>query len=116
MQTLKREELRQMIDAKEPFHLINVLDPDAFAQAHIPGSQNIPGADKHFVREVERTVGDKDATIVVYCASFDCSASPTAARKLDQSGFTQVYDYAGGIKDWREAGYPVEQGAQRRQA
>lgn len=116
MQTLQREELKQMIDNGESFYLINVLDHDAFRQAHIPGSYNIPGADKNFVSEVKKTVGDEDATIVVYCASFDCTASPTAAKKLDQAGFRRVYDYEGGIKDWQEAGYPVEQGPQRQHA
>ena len=42
------------------------------------------------------------------CASFECHASPMAAKRLDQMGYKNVYDYEGGMKDWKGAGYPVE--------
>jgi rhodanese-related sulfurtransferase len=113
MNTLTSDELKRMLDEKESFYLINVLSPNDFREAHIPGSHNIPLADKNFVREVERLVGDKDATIVVYCSGFDCSASPTAAKKLSQRGFSRVLDFEGGIEAWHKAGYPFAQGAQR---
>ena len=29
-------------------------------------------------------------------------ASPKAAKKLEEEGFTNVYDYEGGTKDWFE--------------
>lgn len=34
--------------------------------------------------------------------------SPRAACRLEQLGFERVYDYVGGIADWRAAGLPVE--------
>ena len=34
--------------------------------------------------------------------------SARAAWRLEQLGFTDVYDYAGGRKDWQEAGLPTE--------
>lgn len=108
MRILTRNVLKQWLDAAEPFYLINVLKEDQFAQAHIPGSINIPVDSDRFVRDVKQVVKDKQATIVVYCASFSCTASPTAARKLEQAGFEQVYDYEGGMKDWQEAGMPVQ--------
>jgi len=108
MQTLKRDKLKQMLDAGESLFLIDVLSHEQFEKTHIPGSHNIPLADKDFVREVEQVVGDKGPKIVVYCSSFQCTASPKAAKKLDQAGFRQVLDFAGGIQDWQNAGYPVE--------
>ena len=110
MMTLTRDELKQMLDEGEDFHLINVLGRDGFREAHIPGSRNVPLADEKFPSKVEELVGGTDEKIVVYCASFDCTASPKAAKALEQAGFTRVWDYEGGIKDWHEAGYPVEQG------
>ncbi len=50
----------------------------------------------------------KDKEIVVYCASFECRASPAAARKLEELGYTRVLEYEGGLADWRDAGYPLE--------
>jgi rhodanese-related sulfurtransferase len=38
----------------------------------------------------------------VYCASIDCHSSTDAAKKLDQAGFTNVYDYRGGAKAWHQ--------------
>jgi CBS domain-containing protein len=34
--------------------------------------------------------------------------SPRAACRLEQLGFEKVYDYVGGIADWKAAGLPVE--------
>jgi len=51
MQTLKRDELKQMLDAGESLFLINVLSHEQFEETHIPGSYNIPLADKDFVLE-----------------------------------------------------------------
>ena len=34
--------------------------------------------------------------------------SPRAAGRLEQIGFTKVYDYVLGIADWKAAGLPVE--------
>lgn len=34
--------------------------------------------------------------------------SPRAACRLEQLGFQRVYDYVGGIADWKAAGLPVE--------
>jgi CBS domain-containing protein len=39
--------------------------------------------------------------------------SPRAACRLEQLGFQRVYDYVGGIADWKAAGLPVEGGGKR---
>ena len=109
METMQRDTLKKnMLDRNENVHLINVLGPGEFEKAHIPGSYNIPVSDKNFLQQVENAVGEKDAKIIVYCANFDCTACPDAAKKLEKTGYTHITDYEGGIKDWIEAGYPVE--------
>ena len=111
METLTRDQLKNMMDRNEKMYLINVLAPGEFEKMHIPGSYNIPVADDNFVQRVQQRVNDKDAKVIVYCANFDCPASPNAAKQLDKSGFTHVADFEGGIQDWQEAGYPIEGGA-----
>ena len=54
---------------------------------------------------------DRDAEIVVYCASATCQNSHIAARVLEQMGYTNVSVYAGGKQDWSEAGLPIERSA-----
>lgn len=104
MQTLTREELKEMNQVEhEDFVLINVLSPEDFRKKHIRTSINLPQDDKDFEKMVEKVSGEtKERKVVVYCASFECNASPKAAEKLEKAGFTQVYDYEGGTKDWFE--------------
>lgn len=48
---------------------------------------------------------DRNAPYVMYCRSGNRSA--TAARLMRDLGFTEVYEIAGGIQAWREAGLPT---------
>lgn len=103
MQPILKEDLKRMNEVdKEDFVLINVLPRDAFTKQHIRTSINIPVDDADFEAIVERVAGSKDRKIVVYCANYDCDASPRAAKKLEDAGFTQVFDYEGGAQEWFE--------------
>ncbi|HUG98017.1 MAG TPA: rhodanese-like domain-containing protein [Gammaproteobacteria bacterium] len=103
MQPLSRKDLETMNEqAKDDFVLVNVLPREAFNEAHIRTSINIPHEDPDFTATMAKVAGDKSRKIVVYCASFDCDASEKAARKLDEAGFGKVFDYEGGTKDWLE--------------
>ena len=107
--TITREELNKKIDEGGDFVLIDVLGEMSHAQKHLPGAINIPGGSENFVTEVEKALGgDKGKEVIVYCGSFSCQASPAAAGKLADAGFTNVVDFEGGLADWEEAGYPFE--------
>jgi rhodanese-related sulfurtransferase len=103
MQTISTEELKRMKQDDESFQLINVLSRDHFQEDHIPGSENVPLSTPDFVDDVERTIGGKDKTVVVYCASAECDASSKAARRLEEAGFQHVLCYEGGTKAWNES-------------
>lgn len=103
MKTIDRNTLKRMNEVEhEDFVLINVLSRDAFNKRHIRTSVNIPVSSDDFEDRVESIAGSKDRKIVVYCANFDCDASPKAASKLEAAGFDEVYDYEGGTEDWFE--------------
>ncbi len=104
MKTIKKEELKKKLDNKEAV-LIEVLNEKAYKKEHIAGAINIPL--KSIGTEAKKRF-NKEETMVVYCSDYDCTASPTAARKLDDLGFQEVYDYEGGKKEWKEAGLPME--------
>lgn len=107
METLTTPQLARKLE-NEDLLLLNVLDEDHFDAARIPGSQNLPLGSDGFVREAQTIAGNKQKTIVVYCAGPACNASPTAARLLDEAGFANVYDYEGGLKEWAMSGRRVE--------
>ncbi len=103
MTPIDRETLKRMNEVQhEDFILINVLPREVFNQQHIRTSINIPVESDDFVDQVESVAGSKERKIVVYCANFDCDASPKAAEKLERAGFSKVYDYEGGTEDWFE--------------
>jgi rhodanese-related sulfurtransferase len=109
--TIDRNDLEQRMaahslnnqDRHRGFALVNVLGEGAFAMAHIPGSINIP----HGTEDVFERRFAKDKEIILYCASPDCPASDKVAAALVTRGFQRVYDYAGGLNDWQQGGYPI---------
>lgn len=111
MEVLNTAQLKEMAQRDRDFELINVLPEAAFLKEHIPDSRNIPVDQEEFEKRVEQVVGDKNKTVVVYCASKECDASPKAAKKLEAAGFSSVHDYEAGMKGWKEAGLPVRSAA-----
>jgi rhodanese-related sulfurtransferase len=104
--TITKDELKQKLENNE-VTVIEVLDTEKYNEYHIKGAINIPL--KKIATEANQRFS-KDDQLVVYCSDYDCTASPSAAKKLEDTGFTNVYDYEGGKKEWKEAGYPIEEG------
>jgi rhodanese-related sulfurtransferase len=64
--TISRDELKQKLDNKDYFFLVETLAPEYYNHTHLPGAINVP-TDK--VRELASTLlPEKTADIVVYCA------------------------------------------------
>lgn len=105
MQIITRDQLRRML--VEDVTLVDVLTAEEFRRYHLPEAKNVP-LDDRFDEGIQRAVPDKSKPVVVYCSSKDCSASPQAARRMDELGYEHVFDYEAGKVDWKTAGLPVE--------
>lgn len=103
MTPITAEQLRSMQERNRDLILINTLPEESFEETKIPGAINVPQDEEGFAQRVERRVGGKDKTIVVYCASTECQSSPEAARKLERAGFEKVFDFEGGYRAWQES-------------
>ncbi len=101
---IAKEELRKMLE-KGDVVLFDVRNYAAYLEKHIKGAKSLPT--DVIDREVKTL--DKSKPVVVYCTSSTCSLSGYAAEKLSSFGF-KVFDFAGGIAEWSEAGFPVESG------
>jgi rhodanese-related sulfurtransferase len=112
MPAIDTPELKSMMERGEDFLLVNTLPEEQFEKTRIPGAINIPQDQSVFERRVEEHAESKDQKIVVYCANIDCDSSTKAAEKLDQAGFTNVFDYRVGAKGWHED--PVHEARQER--
>jgi rhodanese-related sulfurtransferase len=53
---------------------------------------------------------DRNAEVVVYCASSTCDSSVIVGERLIELGYRDVSHYVGGKRDWVEAGLPLEGG------
>ncbi len=84
--------------------VLDVREKDAFAAGHIPGARHIPRGQLEL--RVNEELPDPTLRIVV-CCEFG-KISTLAAATLRQMGFPRTAALDGGMKAWREAGYPVE--------
>ncbi len=69
---------------------------------------NITAKESIFHDKVREIIGDTDTTIVIYGDRKSAEDSYIAGIKLSHAGFDDVYDFKGGINEWKEMGYPTE--------
>jgi 3-mercaptopyruvate sulfurtransferase SseA len=105
MNLISRDELREKLDRGDRFNLVMTLSEHAYRSKHIPGSLYFETVDEALAAL------EPAEEIVVYCADVHCAASVYAYRFLEQAGYTRVRRYAGGVADWEEAGYPLDDDA-----
>ena len=83
------------LEGDQPLTLVDIRDPQSFAQGHIPGSRRLDndtvGA---FIEEASR-----EAALVVVC--YHGHSSQQAAAWLAGQGFAEVYSLDGGFTDWQ---------------
>jgi rhodanese-related sulfurtransferase len=84
--------------------LLDVRTAEEFSEVRVPGSVNVDYYAADFAAQLDQLA--KDVPYVVYCRSGNRS-SQTMDIMADL-GFTEVFDVAGGIIAWNEAGLPVE--------
>jgi molybdopterin/thiamine biosynthesis adenylyltransferase/rhodanese-related sulfurtransferase len=85
--------------------LVDVRESEEWDTGHIPGAVHVPRG--HLESRIDGAAPDKDARVILYCASGNRSA--LAARTLvDDLGFTNVESMTGGITLWKDRGYKVD--------
>lgn len=65
--TISRDELKQKIDLKDHFLLVETLPATSYHHAHLPGAINLPPDQLDTL--APQLLPDKHVDIVVYCAS-----------------------------------------------
>jgi len=96
MQEISVQELKELIDNKEDFQLVDVREPAEYDQANLGGEliplQTIPN-------NIDKI--SKDKKVVVHCRSGKRSAN--AITFLEQNyGYTNLLNLSGGILAWQE--------------
>lgn len=97
------QEVKKWHDAREKFFLVDTREDNEWAKGRLPGAIHLS---KGIIeRDIEQTIPDKAARIVLYCGGGFRSA--LAADNLQKMGYSNVLSMDGGWRGWTEAGYPV---------
>jgi len=100
------DEVKNKMDRGGKFTLVDVREESEFAKDHLPGAIHLG---KGIIeRDIEARVPDLDTEIVLYCGGGFRSA--LAADNLQKMGYKNVISMDGGIRGWREKGYPLTKG------
>ena len=97
------DEVKAKLQEGEQFVLIDVREESEFAKDHIPGAVHIGKGT--IERDIEEKVPDLNTPIILYCGGGFRSA--LAADNLKKMGYRNVFSLDGGVRGWREKGFPL---------
>ena len=98
------DEVKGKLDRGEKFVLVDVREDNEWAKDHLPRAVHLG---KGIIeRDIEEKYPDFGTPLVLYCGGGFRSAM--AADNLQKMGYTNVISMDGGIREWREKGYPLE--------
>ena len=97
------EDVKSRLDKGETLLIVDVREESEFARDHIPGAIHLG---KGIIeRDIEAKIPQTDKEIILYCGGGFRSA--LAAENLGRMGYTKVISMDGGIRTWKEKGYPL---------
>ena len=95
--------VKTRMDRGDKFVLVDVREESEFAKDHLPGAIHMGKG--VIERDIEGRVTDLNTEMVLYCGGGFRSA--LAADNLQKMGYANVISMDGGIRGWREKGYPL---------
>lgn len=96
------DDVKAKMDRGDKFILIDVREESEFAADHLPGAIHLGRG--IIERDIEEKVPDFQAPLILYCGGGFRSA--LAADNLQKMGYTNVISMDGGVRGWREKGFP----------
>jgi rhodanese-related sulfurtransferase len=87
----------------QSFVILDVRTPSEFANGHIENAVNLDYYSETFKNVLNKL--DYNKTYLIYCRT--ASRSGRVLDLMKELGFREVYNIAGGITDWKEAGLPT---------
>ena len=85
--------------------LIDVREPDEYANGHIPGAINIPRGVLEFKLTATPELAARDLQLNIYCKTSGPAA--LAALSLKEMGYLKVSSLAGGFDAWSATEMPI---------
>ena len=95
--------VKARLDRGEKPLLIDVREESEYSRDHVPGAMHLG---KGIIeRDIEQRFPDIATPLILYCGGGFRSA--LAADNLQKMGYTNVISMDGGIRDWRDKGFPL---------
>jgi rhodanese-related sulfurtransferase len=108
------DELAEAMEDGEPWLIVDVREPYEYERLHVPGSVLIPrgllegAADPQSPHRIDALCNARERPLALLCSTGARSAF--AAVVLEQMGFENVVNIAGGIKLWESEDLPTGRG------
>ena len=107
---MSMDELRERVgDGADALVVLDIRERDAFDAGHVPGARHVPRGQLEL--RIDSVLPDPTVRIVT-CCEFG-KISTLAADTLRTMGYVRAVALDGGMKAWRDAGFPLESGAAR---
>ncbi len=98
------EQTRERMRANANLKFVDVREDSEWAAGHASGAIHIGKG--VIERDIEEKIPDKNAELVLYCGGG--FRSVLAGDALKKMGYTNVSSMAGGWREWKAVGAPVE--------
>jgi rhodanese-related sulfurtransferase len=100
------DEVKARLDRGEKPTLLDVREESEYARDHLPGAVHLGKG--VIERDIEQRFPDPSTELILYCGGGFRSA--LAADALQKMGYRNVISMDGGVRDWRNKGYPMTSG------
>ena len=97
------DEVKARLDRGEKPIIVDVREESEYARDHLSGAVHL--GQGVIERDVEARFPDTGVELILYCGGGFRSA--LAADNLQKMGYTNVLSMDGGVRDWRNKGYPL---------
>lgn len=98
------QQTRDLLHNDPALHLLDVREDTEWDAGHVAGAVHVGKG--VIERDIEDKIPDKNAEIILYCGGG--FRSVLAADALQKMGYKNVASMAGGWREWKAAGAPVE--------
>ncbi len=104
--SVKNVELQEALElvAKPDTYILDVRSAEEFSAGHIEGAHLIPIRD--FKKRLSLLPANKEQNILVYCSRG--GRSTRAAGIMQKQGYSNIYNFKGGMDAWESARQPIE--------
>ena len=103
---LTAEQVIELILSNPGLVIIDSRKKTEYVKGHIEGSINILNT-QLTAEELQKVLPSKSAQVLFYCNGNRCMRSADATRKALAWGYSRVYWFRGGWKEWTSKKLPV---------